>query len=105
MRFELAYIFNRFPHLRAHSHEHAEHRGARGIQTDVANEKVATGLSRCSREPVGRRGKVARNVEIARFGNLIAKNRDRSVLFPGSPHEKITQHALGVIATLGFLDN
>src|SRR5262249_2900283 len=105
MRFELIDIFNRFPHLRAHSHEHAEHRGASGIQTDLANEEMATGLRRRSAEPVSARGKIARNAEVARFGNLIAKNRDRSVLLPRSTHKKITQHALGVIASLGFLDD
>ena len=105
MRFELVDIFNCFPHLRAHSHEHAENRGARGIQTDVADEEVAARLRRGRGEPVGSRGKIARNAEVARFGNLIAKNRDRPVLLPRSTHEKITQHAFGVIASLGPLDD
>src|SRR5213080_3692100 len=105
MRFELVDTFNRFSDLRAHAHEHAEHRRARGIQTDVAYEEVTTRLRCGSGEPVGRRGKIARNAEIARFGNLIAKNRDHPVLLPRSTHEKITQHAFGVIASLGPLDD
>ena len=105
MRFELVDTFNRFPHLRAHSHEHAEHWGAGGIQTDVANEEVAGGLRRRSGKPISRGGKIARDAEVARFGNLIAKNRDGSVFIARRAHEKIPQHALGVIARLRLLDD
>src|SRR5207248_4716235 len=105
VRFELVDTFNRFPHLRAHSHQHTEHRRTCGIQTDAANEKVATGLRRRGDEPVGSGGKIAWNAEVARFGDLIAENRDRSVLLARRAHEKIPQHALGVIARLRLLDD
>src|SRR5256885_14537035 len=48
-------------------------------------------------EPKRCRGNVARNREIARLRDLVAKNADGVVFFLRRPDQKIIEHQLGVV--------
>ena len=60
-RFQLIDAFNRFTHLRAHSHQNAEQCRPSVIQSDVANEQMAAGLGSGRDQPKGGRRNVAWN--------------------------------------------
>src|SRR4029077_14506725 len=88
-------------HLRAHSHEHAEQRRAGIVQSDMADEQMTSWLRRSGGEPERRGGNIARNVEVARLGHLIAKNTDAILSILGRANEKIIKHELGVVPAGG----
>ena len=102
---ELIHIFDRFANLGSHADQHTEHRCACGIQAEFANKQMSSGLRGCRCQPVSGRGEITGNSEVARLWNLIAKNRDGAVFIPRRANKEVTQHSLGVIARLRFLDN
>src|SRR5947209_13392583 len=66
---------------------------------------MSSGLRGRRCQPVSRGGEITGNAEVARLRNLIAENRNRAVFVPRRANEEITQHSLGVIASLRLLDN
>src|SRR5207237_9927978 len=75
-RLELVHIFNRFPHLGSHAYQHTEHGRARGIQAELADEQMSSGLRGGRRQPVSRGGKITGNAAVARMRTLTGKKRD-----------------------------
>ena len=91
-RFHLIDVIDRFPHLRTHPHEHAEHGRPRIVQTDVADEQMTARLRGGRDQPESRRGNVAGNREVARLRDLVAENADGVVFFTHSANKKIIEH-------------
>ena len=60
-RFQLIGVFNRFAHLRPHSHQNTQQCCPGVIQSNVANEQVAAGLGSGRDQPKGGRRNVAWN--------------------------------------------
>src|SRR6202030_2342058 len=98
-RLDLINILDRFPDLRSHSDQNAEQSGASVIQTNMPDEQMSAGLGGSSDQPKSGRRDIAGNIEIARFGHLIAKYTNPAIVVFGCANQKIIKHQLGVITT------